>query len=105
MTGIIHKFELINSKSFKLPRCPVSGNIATHLATIKWGMREFVYFRLDLTGQTYIEEIILKPTAYNGKITAKYERVEDDNLWRDLAEFLKKHGLTNMSLAYHNPYK
>jgi hypothetical protein len=104
MVGQLHKFELIDSRTFGLPRDPTAAVSATHLATIKWGLREFVYFRIDQTGQTYIEEVILKPTVRGGKITAKYQLIEDDNLWRDLAGFLERKGLTKMRLPYHNPY-
>ncbi len=106
MATTIRKFELIDSRTFKLPRDALASVTATHLATVKWGMREFVYFRIDQTGQTYIEEVILRPTARGGKIVAKYELIEDDNLWRDLAGFLEEKGLTQMRLPqeYHNPY-
>jgi hypothetical protein len=103
MIGILHKFELTDNRTFKLPSD--NGFNITHLATIKWKLREFVYFRIDQTSQTYIEEVILKPTAFGGNITAVYQRLDDDNLWRDLAEFLTEKGLTNMSLPYLNPYK
>ena len=103
MTGILHKFELIDSRTFRLP--PDNGYSPTHLATIRWSMREFVYFRIDQTGQTYIEEVILKPTATGGKVTAKYRYIDEDNLWRDLAEFLRSKGITGMTLGYVNPFK
>lgn len=103
MVGTIHRFELIDARTFGLP--PDNGVRATHLATVKWGLREFVYFRIDQTGQTYIEEVILRPTAHGGKITAKYQLIEDDNLWQGLAAFLTEKGLTQIRLPYHNPYK
>jgi hypothetical protein len=104
MVGVLRKFELINTMQFKLPRDPDTGNVATHLATIQWGMREFIYFRLDSTGQTFIEEVILRPTVNKGKIVAKYLLIEDDNLWHDLAGFLTEKGLTDMKFPYHNPF-
>ena len=103
MAGIVHEFELIDSRTYKLPSD--NGYGITHIATVKWNMREFVYFRIDQTGQTYIEEIILKPTFSNGKMTAKYTLIEDDNLWQDLAGFLTDKGLTNMNFPYINPFK
>jgi hypothetical protein len=103
MVDIVHEFKLINTRTFGLP--PDNGVYATHLATVMWGMREFVYFRIDSTGQTYIEEVILRPNyALGGKIIAKYKLIEDDDLWQDLAEFLREKGLTEMKLPYKNPF-
>jgi hypothetical protein len=102
MISTLHKFELIDTRSFRLPN--EDGVMATHLATILWGMREFVYFRVDSTGKTYIEEVILKPTVQDSKIVAKYQLIEDDNLWQDLAGFLAEKGLTEIKLPYYNPF-
>ena len=102
MIGTVHRFEVIDSRTYKLP--PDNGVQATHMASIKWGMREFVYFRIDSTGQTYIEEIILRPTIKGGRIVAKYQRIDDDNLWKDLAMFITENGFTDMKLPYQNPF-
>lgn len=103
MVGILHKFKLIDKRTFKLP--PDNNYSITHLATVKWNMREFVYLRINQTGQTYIEEVVLKPAFSGGKMIAKYELIEDDNLWQDLAGFLAENGLTDMDLPYTNPFK
>jgi hypothetical protein len=102
MTGIVHDFEIVDSRTFYLP--PDNGVQATHLATIKWKLREFIYFRIDSTGQTYIEEVILRPTYKNRRIIAQYRRIDDDTLWNDLAAFLTNKGFTNMKLPYSNPF-
>lgn len=53
-----------------------------HLATIHYGLREFIYFVDRQTQQSYIEEIT------GGSLSV----IEDDNLWNDLAMHLKEHG-------------
>jgi len=104
MTNTVRKFELIDSRRFGLPAD--NGVNVTHLATIRWGkFREFVYFMIDSTGQTYIEEVVLRPSYTNGKLIAKYKYIDDDSLWNALAEFLKENGITDMKPPYYNPYK
>lgn len=97
MIGIVHPFELIDSRTFGLPLS--NGHLPTHLATVKWGLREFIYYRLE-DGQTYIEEIIARPTLKDGKIVAYYKFIDDDNLWQALANFLQEKGLTDMATPF-----
>jgi hypothetical protein len=58
----------------------------THLATIHYGIREFIYFVDRVTQKSYIEEIT------GGTLRA----IDDDNLWNDLAQSLKENGLDIM---------
>lgn len=102
MVNVVHKFELVDARIFELPQQDNIG--ATHLATIKWNLREFVYFRVGSTGATYIEEVILTPTYSNGKLTAKFALIEDNELWEALANFLQEKGITDMTRGYKNPF-
>ena len=93
MANIVRKFELIDQRTYYLPSD--NNHTVTHLATVRWGMREFVYFRLE-DGRTFIEEVVLKPSYINNKMVAKYKLVEDNELWLGLANFLEEQGLTQM---------
>jgi len=100
MVATLHKFELIDSQQFKLPAD--NGIVATHLATLRWGLREFVFFVIDYTGKSYIEEVLLAPSYTNGKLTAKYGYVEDNELWQGLGNFLKEKGITGLPFPCSN---
>jgi hypothetical protein len=67
-------FKLINSDIFPLPGAP--GWI--HLATVHRGIREYMCFRDNVTGKTYIEEIT------GGSL----EFIEDDSLVKELYNYL-----------------
>jgi len=77
------RFIIINKKTFPLPG--TRGRF-THLATIQYGIREFMYFKDKLEHRVYIEEIT------GGHL----ERIEDDSLWNSLKEFLDEKGLTQV---------
>jgi len=55
-----------------------------HLATITAGVKEFMYFLDTQSGLTYIEEIT------GGHL----EKIDDDNLWNDLAKLLQDNLVT-----------
>lgn len=57
-----------------------------HLATIHYGIREFIYFIDKQNGITYIEEIT------GGTLNV----INDDKLWNDLAQTLKENKLDLM---------
>jgi len=80
---MVSKFKLADTKRFPLPG---TNNRVMHLATIYYGLREFVYFKDNRTQRVYVEEIT------GGQL----HKINDDNLWNDLGDFLEKNGLTNI---------
>lgn len=76
-------FKLSNTNKFSLPS---TGNRAKHLATIDYGLRTFICFVLD-NSRCYIEEVS------GGHL----ERIEDDELARELEQFLKERNLLKIT--------
>jgi len=77
------RFILVSSKRFPL-KVQGNSNRFWHLATIHYGVREYMYFVDTLTLKTYIEEIT------GGHL----ETIEDDSLWQELANFIQSKGIT-----------
>jgi len=77
------RFKILNKNKYPLPG---TNGQWIHLASIQYGLREFIYFLNRGTQKTYIEEIT------GGKL----EVIDDDNLWNDLAMTLKEAGLDKM---------
>ena len=69
------RFRFTDLNPFPLPG--TNGKFI-HLATIQYGLREFIYFTQKDTHLTWIEEIT------GGKLI----EITDDNLWNDLAMFV-----------------
>jgi hypothetical protein len=74
---------LISRKQYPLAG---TSNRFHHLATVHYGVREFIYFLDIATQQTYIEEIT------GGHL----EKVDDDELWYAIGNFLQEQGVTQM---------
>ena len=60
-----------------------TNNRFVHMATIHYGVREFIFLMDILTSKTYIEEIT------GGSLI----QIEDDELWQGLANFLEDKGV------------
>lgn len=78
------RFIILNRKQFALPG--TNGRFK-HLATITYGVREFMAF-LDMdTVNTYVEEIT------GGHL----EEVKDEELWQDLVRFLQTNQVLSLT--------
>ncbi len=86
-----YDFLIVNDVQQILPPNKFGGGPWLHLATVTtpprsfagktYPAREFICFKHKLTHKTYIEEVDLSSPGY-------IKRIEDESLWRDLAEFL-----------------
>jgi hypothetical protein len=84
------KFEITSSKEYYLPFNGFDQKWS-HLATIKYGKRTFMYFRHNIGAfMTYIEEIT------DGWLDPK--RIEDGKLWQELLDFLGTKKLTQIGI-------
>lgn len=77
------RIKIADKNKYPLPK--TNGRFI-HIATMHYGLREFIYFVDKATQQSYIEEIT------GGTL----QIIEDDNLWNDLAQTLKEHKLDHM---------
>ena len=77
------RIKIADKNRFPLPN--TDGRFI-HIATLHYGLREFIYFVDRSTQKTYIEEIT------GGTLKA----IDDDNLWNDLAQTIKEHKLDYM---------
>lgn len=78
-------FMVINDVRQTLDPKIFAGGPWTHLATVKWGFREFVCFKPVFGQKAYIEEIDIHTQGV-------FKRIEDDQLWADLYMFLVDRG-------------
>jgi len=89
------RFAVKSSNLFPMP-----GNAhMLHLATISYGLREFVVFACikgTHKGKCYIEEAVLTTLDYKDDVTASLKYVQDDNLAFDLAKFCEQEKLTDV---------
>lgn len=91
------RFYLKNTDIFPLP----NGGGLLHIATIGYGLREFVVMldpskdiQLDDDkGPLYIEEVVLNTVDWDSDVFANCKHIKDDNLFHDLAAFVKEHKL------------
>lgn len=92
MTALIGRFKVKDSNLFLIPGNPH----ILHIATISYGLREFI-FMLDYTTQKmYIEEVVLETTDFEEDVWANMKFIDDDNLAFDLAKFAEEQKLTDM---------
>lgn len=78
------KFILLDPKQFSLPG---TNNRFYHLATILYGVREFMFMMDMVDTTTYIEEIT------GGNLS----KIEDDELWQALAEFIQEKSINRFT--------
>lgn len=76
-------FKILNRKQYSLAG---TNDRFIHLATIAYGVQEFMFFLDRAIGQTHIEEIT------GGSLT----KIDDDKLWAALGNFLQESGLTQI---------
>tara|TARA_R110002020_G_scaffold268819_3_gene484061 strand:+ start:16950 stop:17204 length:255 start_codon:yes stop_codon:yes gene_type:complete len=70
-------FKLADTNRYYLPN--TKGQF-THLATVHYGVREFIYFADNIKMQSWVEEIT------GGGL----REIEDDELWNTICAFLKE---------------
>jgi len=86
---------------------PGNGHLI-HVATIGYGLREFVVMvgaQGSLKGKAYIEEAVLTTVNYSEDIFANLKFINDDNLANDLAEWVLEKGLLNMKERGHEAFE
>lgn len=67
-----------------------------HIATISYGLREFVVMLDHTTQSMYIEEIVLESVDFSNDVWANMKFIDDDELAFDLAKFAEDLQLTDM---------
>jgi hypothetical protein len=86
------RFTLKDSGLFLLP-----GNAhMLHLASIGYGMREFIVMLNRNTHKVYIEEVVLETKDFSKDVWANLKFIEDDSLANDLAAFCEEKGVIDM---------
>lgn len=90
--NIVGRFTLKNSDYFLLP----GNEQMLHLATIGYGMREFILMYYREAAKLYIEEVVLETKDFDKDVWANFKFIEDDSLANDLAEFAEERGLRDM---------
>lgn len=100
------RFYLKNTDTFPLPNgFPTpTGDCFLHLATIGYGLREFIAFacvRGPSQGQAYIEEAVLVSNSNNQEVAANLTRIKDENLKYDLAQWLEDKQLLDMEKRFN----
>ena len=86
------RFQTKNTDLFPLP-----GNThMLHIATISYGLREFVLMVDRNTGKMYIEEVVLQTVDFQKDVWANYKFIADDSLAKDIAEYCDQEGLRDM---------
>lgn len=92
MTTVVGKMKVKDSNLFLMPENPHM----LHLASIEYGLREFVCMVDRNTTKTYIEEVSLQSADNKGDVWCNLQFIEDDNLAYDLAMFCQEKGVTDM---------
>jgi hypothetical protein len=92
MTAVIGRFKLKDSNLFLLPGNPHM----LHIATISYGLREFIFMLDHTTQDMYIEEVVLETTDFQGDVWANMKFIDDDELAHDLAKYAEDLKLTDM---------
>lgn len=101
MAAIVGRFKLKNSNLFQLP-----GNAhMLHIATIGYGLREFIFMLDVLTQKMYIEEVVLETKDFANDVWANMKFIEDDNLAHDLAKFAEDKKITDMKRIQNYLYE
>lgn len=86
------RFKVKDSNIFPMPGNPHM----LHLATIMYGLREFVVMLWAKAGKCYIEEVVINTVDWTSDVFANLKFIDDDNLAFDLAKFAEEKGLTDM---------
>jgi hypothetical protein len=83
VTALIGQMKVKDSNLFLLPGNPH----ILHIATISYGLREFIVMLDHTTQNMYIEEIVLESTDFSNDVWANMKFIDDDELAFDLAKF------------------
>jgi len=67
-----------------------------HLATIGYGLREFVCMLDRRTNKVYIEEVVLQGNDNEGNVWCNFKFIQEDELAFDLAKFCEMKGVLDM---------
>lgn len=92
----MYEFLIVNDVQQILPPAKFGGGPWIHLATVTipprniggkgYAAREFICFKHKINHKTYIEEVDLTSPGI-------IKKIKDDNLWKELAEFLTNKGI------------
>lgn len=88
------RFLLKNTDIFTLPGNPHM----FHIATIGYGLREFVAMVDKRTQKFYIEEVVLTTTDFSKDVWANFKFIADDALAFDLAKFCEERKVLDMKV-------
>jgi len=86
------RFILKNTNLFLLP----GNQHMLHVATIGYGLREFILMVDRSTAKMYIEEVVLETKDFDKDVWANLKFIQDDALANDLSEFCDKEGLRDI---------
>lgn len=86
------RFTLKDTNIFSLPGNPHM----LHIATISYGLREFVGMLDRRTQKFYIEEVVLQSQDFSKDVWANFKFIEDDALAFDLAKFCEEKKVLDM---------
>lgn len=102
----MYDFLIVNDVQQILPAAKFGGGPWIHLATVTipprniggkgYSAREFIALKHKRNHKTYIEEVDLTSPGI-------IKRIEDDSLWKELAEFLTNRGI--LAAAAGKEYK
>lgn len=101
MTAVIGRFKVKETNLFLLPGNPHM----LHVATITYGLREFIFMLDHTTQKMYIEEVVLESTDFEKDVWANMKFIEDDNLAFDLAKFAEDEKITDMKKIQNYLYE
>lgn len=93
------RFKIKDSNLFLMP----GNQHILHLATISYGLREFIIMAAikgPQQGKCYIEEVVLENRDFSKDVWANCKFIQDDNLAFDLAKFSEDKGLTDMKKRF-----
>ncbi len=86
------RFTIKDTNYFLLP----GNSHMLHLATIGYGLREFVVMLSRGTNQVYIEEVVLESKDFSKDVFANFKFIADDSLAEDLAAFAEEQKVIDM---------
>jgi hypothetical protein len=85
-------FQLKDTNIFLLP----GNSHMIHIATIAYGLREFVAMLDKNTQRFYIEEVVLHSVDFTQDVWANFKFIDDDSLAFDLAKFCEEKKVLDM---------
>lgn len=86
------RYLIKNTNYFPLPGNPHM----IHIATIGYGLREFVAMLDRTTQKFYIEEVVLESKDFQKDVFANFKFIDEDALAEDLAKFCEDKKLLDM---------